>query len=865
LNGGLRELVELAGGDGGDPLSVGAPAAGRAALARRTRVRVEGTVQGVGFRPYVHRLAGRQGLAGFVLNDPHGVLLEVEGRTSAVEEFLARLGPEAPPLAAIERVLTEECEPHGDSGFAILDSPRGGVPDAPVTPDSATCPDCLRELLDPENRRYRYPFINCTNCGPRFTIVCGIPYDRPFTTMASFAMCARCQAEYEDPADRRFHAQPNACAQCGPSVSLLRADGERVPVGPAGDAVRVDGEQVPVGPARDAVRAAAEALRDGQIVAVKGIGGFHLACRADDEAAVAALRARKHREDRPFAVMVATVGAAGGLVRLGELERALLCGTERPIVLAQRLPHAPVAPSVAPGAPELGVMLPYSPLHHLLLADLAEGAPGAGGACAEMRGAGAADPPGGAACAATPRRPRREPTTLVMTSANVSDEPIAFRNEDAVARLRDIADLLLVHDRPIQTRTDDSVVRVVDAPTGPRKLAVRRSRGYVPAGLPLPDPAERPILACGAELKNTFCLAKGPRAWVSHHIGDLENYETLCAFTEGIEHFKRLFEVEPEVVVHDHHPEYLSSKYAADCDTEWLVGVQHHHAHLAACLAEHGEQGSAVGAIFDGTGYGLDGTVWGGELLLGDLAGFRRVGRLLPVRLPGGARAIREPWRMACAWLAAADEAEHEDCEHEPKIPLALRGRVEERAWRQVAQLARTGLQSPVTTSVGRLFDAVGALCGLRAQVTYEGQAAVELEAACDPAERGHYPISLSHDGELLTIDPRETIRALSADVEAGVALGAVASRFHAALSAATVEALVCVASSEGSDLVVLSGGVFQNRRLLEAVMAGLHEAGLRAITPERLPVGDGGISYGQAAVAARLMASSPGRGEPTE
>ncbi len=809
-------------------MSVGAPAAGRAALARRTRVRVEGTVQGVGFRPYVYRLAGRQGLTGFVLNDPHGVLIEVEGSTSAVEEFLARLGPEAPPLAAIERVLTEEREPHGDSGFAILDSPRGGAPDAPVTPDTATCPDCLRELLDPENRRYRYPFINCTNCGPRFTIVRGIPYDRPFTTMAGFAMCARCQAEYEDPADRRFHAQPNACAQCGPSVSLLRADGERVPVGPADDAVRADGELVQVGPARDAVRAAVEALRDGRIVAVKGVGGFHLACRADDEAAVAALRARKHREDRPFAVMVATVQAAGGLVRLGELERALLCGPERPIVLAPRLPYAAVAPSVAPGAQELGVMLPYSPLHHLLLADLGPD------------------------------------TTLVMTSANVSDEPIVYRDEDATARLRDIADLLLVHDRPIQTRTDDSVVRVVDAPTGPRKLVVRRSRGYVPAGLLLPDPAERPILACGAELKNTFCLARGPRAWVSHHIGDLENYETLCAFTEGIEHFKRLFEVEPEVVVHDHHPEYLSTKYAADCDTEWLVGVQHHHAHLAACLAEHGEQGSAVGAIFDGAGYGLDGTVWGGELLLGDLAGFRRVGMLLPVRLPGGARAIREPWRMACAWLAAADEAEaeHEECEYEPKIPLALRGRVDERAWRQVAQLVRTGLQSPVTTSVGRLFDAVGALCGLRAQVNYEGQAAIELEAACDPAERGHYPISLSHDGELITIDPCETIHAVCADVEAGVALGVVASRFHAALSAATVEALVCAASSESCELVVLSGGVFQNRRLLEAVTAGLHTAGLRAITPERLPVGDGGISYGQAAVAARLMVSSPARGE---
>jgi hydrogenase maturation protein HypF len=843
-------------------LSVGAPVAGRAALARRNRVRVEGTVQGVGFRPYVYRLAGRQGLAGFVLNDPQGVLIEVEGSPSAVEGFLAHLGPEAPPLAVVERVLTEECEPRGDSGFAILDSPRGGAIDAPVTPDSATCHDCLRELLDPSDRRYRYPFINCTNCGPRFTIVRGIPYDRPFTTMASFTMCAHCRAEYEDPADRRFHAQPNACPQCGPSVSLLRADGE----------------QAPVEPADDAVRAAAEALRDGRIVAVKGIGGFHLACRADEEAAVAALRARKHREDKPFALMLATVQAAGGLVRLGELERALLCSPERPIVLAPRLPNAAVAPSVAPGAPELGVMLPYSPLHHLLLADLAEGEPGVGVACAETPGVGTAraETPGvGVACAETPgvgtaraetpRRAQREPAALVMTSANTSDEPIAFRDKDALARLRDIADLLLVHDRPIQTRTDDSVVRVLEVPSGPRKLLLRRSRGYVPAALPLPDSAEHQILACGAELKNTFCLAKGPRAWVSHHIGDLENYETLCSFTEGIEHFKQLFEVEPEVVVHDYHPEYLSTKYAMDCDTEWPIGVQHHHAHLAACLAEHGEEGSAVGAIFDGTGYGLDGTVWGGELLLGDLEGFRRVGMLLPVRLPGGARAIREPWRMACAWLSAAEEgkSENEECAHEPEIPLALRGRVDERAWRQVAQLVRTGVQSPVSTSMGRLFDAVGALCGLRAQVNYEGQAAIELEAACDPTERGLYPISLLHDGELTVIDPRETIHVLGAEIEAGVAVGVVASRFHAALSAATVEALVHVASSEGRDLVVLSGGVFQNRRLLEAVMAGLHATGLRAITPERLPVGDGGISYGQAAVAARLMASSPGRGEP--
>jgi hydrogenase maturation protein HypF len=621
--------------------------------------------------------------------------------------------------------------------------------------------------------------------------------------MASFTMCARCRAEYEDPADRRFHAQPNACPECGPSVSLLRADGTSVDLA-----------------AGDPLSAAAEALSRGQIVAVKGIGGFHLACRADDESAVAALRARKHREDKPFALMVATADDARGLVRLGELESALLRGPERPIVLLPRRADAPVAPSVAPGVRELGVMLAYSPLHHLLFADLPEDA------------------------------------ALVMTSGNVCDEPIAFRDEDALTRLSPIADVLLLHNRPIQTRTDDSVLRVLEAPNSRRVLPLRRSRGYVPASLPLPHGAEHEILACGAELKNTFCLTKGTRAWVSHHIGDLENYETLCSFSEGIEHFKRLFAVEPEVVAHDLHPEYLSTKYAMDGETERLIGVQHHHAHLAACLAEHGEPGTAVGAIFDGTGYGLDGTVWGGELLVGDLEDFRRVGMLLPVRLPGGGRAIREPWRMACAWLSILGEGEHD--ERAPEVPRSLREAVNEAAWRQVAQLSRTGVQSPVTTSMGRLFDAVAALCGLRARVNYEGQAAIELEAACDPGERGSYPMSLLEDGEMTVIDPRETIEAVSADVDAGAAVGVVASRFHAALGAATVKALLSAASETGSELIVLSGGVFQNRRLLEAVMTDLDTAGVRVLVPERLPMGDGGISYGQAAVAARRITASP-------
>jgi hydrogenase maturation protein HypF len=759
------------------------------ATRRRARVRVEGTVQGVGFRPYVHRLAGELGLAGYVLNDSRGVLLEIEGSSDAVDGFLARLGQDAPPLAVLERLAVSDCEPTGDGGFEIRPSPHGEPADVPVTPDSATCEDCLRELHEPSDRRYRYPFINCTNCGPRFTIVRGVPYDRPLTTMAGFEMCSDCRAEYENPGDRRFHAQPNACPKCGPSLSLLAADGRLV--------ARADA----------ALAAAIDALRGGKVVAIKGIGGYHLACRADDEEAVGALRARKHREDKPFALMV---GEAEHFVDLGDAERRLLSGPQRPIVLAPRRAGAPVADSVAPRALELGVMLPYSPLHHLLLLDFAVGA-------------------------------------LVMTSGNVSDEPIAYRDKDAVERLGGIADLLLVHNRPIETRTDDSVVRMVAGFREQQPLFVRRSRGYVPAGLMLPGGTPRPVLACGAELKNTFCLARGNRAWVGHHIGDLENYETLESFTQGIEHFERLFGVGPEAVAHDLHPEYLSTKYALERDGVELIGVQHHHAHLAACLAEHGERGTAVGAIFDGSGYGTDGTLWGGELLVGDVGDFRRAGHLRAIRLPGGERAIREPWRVACSWLAATDAAP----------TRILRELVPERPWAQVAGLVQSGAASPMTTSMGRLFDAVAALCGLRTVVNYEGQAAIELEAACDPQERGRYPVELKSVDGMLVIDPRQVIGAVCADVAAGVSTGVVASRFHAAIASATVDACSSLAEVNGTEIVVLSGGVFLNRRLLERVCAGLGARGLRVLTPERLPIGDGGISYGQAAVAARRMAAA--------
>ncbi|HKG17759.1 MAG TPA: carbamoyltransferase HypF [Solirubrobacteraceae bacterium] len=770
-------------------------AAARTASGRRRRVRarVEGTVQGVGFRPHVYRLATRLGVSGYVLNDASGVLVEAEGEAPVVEGFLAGLAAEAPALARIERVRAREMAPTGEPGFSIRPSPAGGEPRAPVTADSATCDECLAELHDPRDRRFRYPFINCTDCGPRFTIVRGVPYDRPLTTMAGFAMCAACRAEYEDPGDRRFHAQPNACPECGPRARLVDSAGR------AAEAAE----------ARDAVEAAGRALRAGAILAVKGIGGFHLACRADDEAAVAALRARKHREDKPFALMAADLEAAERLVDASPEDVRLLVSPRRPIVLAARGPDAPVAPSVAPRSPDLGVMLPYSPLHHLLLADAAY--------------------------------------NLVMTSGNVSDEPIAYRDAEAMERLAGIADLLLVHDRPIQTRTDDSVLRTVTV--GPRRpLVLRRSRGHVPDSVPLPVAARRPILACGAELKNTFCLVKGERAWVGHHIGDLRNYETLRSFAEGVEHFERLFAVAPEVVAHDLHPEYLSTKYAFDRDGLEPVGVQHHHAHLAACLAEHGETGQAVGAIYDGTGLGTDGAVWGGELLWGGLKDFRRQGSLLAVRLPGGDAAVRQPWRMACAWLVAAGD-------EDPRPPAALAGAVDPEAWAKVAALARTGLSSPPTTSMGRLFDAVAALCGLRAEVNYEGQAAIELEAACGPFEQVAYPLPVLEKEGGLVLDARPTIRALVDELSRDVSVPAAAARFHNAVATATAAACRLICRWRRTPTVVLSGGVFQNRRLLEATVARLAESGLRALVPELLPPNDGGIAYGQAAVAAARLA----------
>jgi hydrogenase maturation protein HypF len=753
-----------------------------AAPLRRVRATIEGTVQGVGFRPHVFRLCEALELAGYVGNDERGVVLEVEGGPGAVDELLERLVTEAPPLAIVERVVHQELAPCAQRGFRIVASHASGPPTAAVSPDVATCAACLTELWDPADRRYRYPFVNCTNCGPRFTIVRGIPYDRARTTMAGFVMCAACRREYEDPRDRRYHAQPIACPACGPKASLV------------GPGICREG---------DAVAAAGALLRGGAIVAVKGLGGYHLACRADDEDAVATLRARKHREDKPFALLARDHPAAGRLVELGQRELDLLSGPARPIVLARRRAEAAVAAAVAPGAPELGVMLPYTPLHHLLAHD-------AGG-------------------------------PLVLTSGNVSDEPIAYEDDDALDRLDTIADAFLLHDRPIRTRTDDSVVRVVrGAP-----LLVRRSRGIVPARLALPIASAEAVLGCGAELKSTFCLADGHRAWVGHHIGDLTSFDTLQAYRDGISHYERLFAIEPSIVAHDLHPDYLSTRYALEREGVRPLAVQHHHAHLAACLAEHGETGPAVGAIYDGAGLGPDGTVWGGELMLGDLTGFERVGHLWPVRLPGGDRAAREPWRMACAWLVAVEGPA-------PPRPAALAGAVDAGAWAAVSRLAAGALDCARTSSVGRLFDAVAALCGVRDCVTYEGQAAIELEAlAAAAGERRPYPFMLVDEGTELLVDARCVIAAVHRDIAGGADPGVIAARFHAGLADVTASACVTAADHAGVDLVALAGGVWQNRLLLERTAAALERAGLRVLVPERLPPGDGAIAFGQVAIAA--------------
>jgi hydrogenase maturation protein HypF len=750
----------------------------------RTAIRVEGIVQGVGFRPCVYTLATGLGLSGFVGNDVDGVFVEVEGPQPAVAEFLRQLERDPPPLARVERVTTAAMTPTGETSFAIAPSGPDGPRRTLVPADTATCEDCLRELADPADRRFGYPFINCTNCGPRFTIVRDVPYDRPLTTMAPFAMCPRCAAEYHDPADRRFHAQPACCPACGPRLTLHDNAGTPLP--------------------GDPLARAAQLIGNGQILAVKGLGGYHLAADARDQAAVAALRARKHREDKPFAVLAADLTAARALGEVDRAATALLSGPARPIVLLPRRPGTQIAAATAPGNRYLGVMLPYTPLHHLLVRALA--------------------------------RP------MVLTSGNVSDEPIAYRDDDALARLGPIADAFLSHDRAIHIRTDDSVARTFRD----RPMPIRRSRGYVPEPVIVRAGFPRPVLACGAELKNTFCLAKDHHAFVSHHVGDLENAETLRSFTEGIEHFRRLFDVDPQVVAHDLHPEYLSTKYAMDLDLP-LHGVQHHHAHIASCLADNGADfwadgpatGPVIGIAFDGTGYGPDGTIWGGEFLVAGLAGFERGGHLAPVPMPGGAAAIRQPWRMAAAYLGADAPAD-----------LGVVDRNAAR-WPAVVAMGAKGVNAPLTSSAGRLFDAAAAILGVRDAINYESQAAVELEQLADPGEATAYRTGLQIGEGPFQACGADLLHAIVDDLTDRVPAPVIAARFHHGVAAMIESGCLHLRERHGLGTVALSGGVFQNMLLLHATVSRLEARGFTVLTHSRVPCNDGGISLGQAVIAA--------------
>jgi hydrogenase maturation protein HypF len=751
----------------------------------RRQLRVTGTVQGVGFRPFVYRLAVELGLAGWVANDSRGVTVEVEGPADDLDELQLRLMAEAPPLARIATVDVAPRTATGErDGFTIVDSRAEGAPAVAVSVDVATCDDCRAELLDPTDRRFRYPFVNCTNCGPRYTIILSIPYDRAATTMAVFPMCDDCRKEYEDPANRRFHAEPNACPVCGPHLRLVGPDGE------------MRGER------EAALEGAADALLAGQVVAVKGLGGYHLAVDATRPEAVAELRRRKARDDKPFALMVPDVEAARALCRLPPGAEEALTSPRRPIVLAPRQDTAAVDERVAPGLPELGLMLPYTPLHHLLLARVG--------------------------------RP------LVMTSGNLSDEPIAHDDADARERLGPMVDVLLTHDRAIHIRCDDSVVR---AGRKDRTQMVRRSRGYAPEPIPLVRPARRQVLAVGAELKNTVSVAKGHNVIASHHIGDLEHLAAYRSFLQAVDHLCHLTGVAPEVVAHDLHPEYLSTKFAVEGDVPTLA-VQHHHAHIASCLVEHGREAPVLGVAFDGLGMGTDGTVWGGEFLVADLHSFERVGHLRTVPLPGGNMAIREPWRMALSWAHAAMGPEAAE----------RYGRGADERWAAVlAMVERPG--TILTSSAGRLFDAVAALCGLRERVTYEAQAAIQLEAACAAVPVGEgqgWDVDVGQAGGLTVLDPSALVARVVAERDRQTPVPEIAAGFHDGLGRAVADTAVRLARGAGLDTVALSGGVFQNARLTEVVSGRLLAAGLSALVHEHLPPNDGGVSVGQAAIAAR-------------
>jgi len=753
-------------------------------------IHINGIVQGVGFRPFVYALAKRFGLTGWVRNTSAGVDIELDGARELLEDFVLALNKEIPPLARIDDLQVVWGNKNGFTFFEIVHSEAISGAFQPISPDVCICPDCLREVFDPGDRRYRYPFINCTNCGPRFTIIKDVPYDRHLTTMAQFQMCPDCAAEYTDPLDRRFHAQPVACPVCGPKIWLELSRGKMI-----------------ISEGDSALKQVRQLLTDGKIVAVKGLGGFHLACDAMNAGAVIELRRRKLRVDKPFALMMYDIETVEKHCFLDASERSLLESSARPVVLLRRKPESPIVPDIAPRQDTLGVMLPYTPLHFLLLEKAVD-----------------------------------FPEALVMTSGNLREEPIATSNDETRARLANLADAFLLHDRDIYIRCDDSVVRSYGKNVHP----IRRSRGYAPFPVRLPKEVP-PILAAGGELKNTFCITHGNYAFLSHHIGDMENYDTLRSFEQGVEHFERLFRVKPETLAYDLHPNYMTTRYAlarAERENLPVIGVQHHHAHIASCMVDHGLDGSRplIGIAFDGTGYGVDGAIWGGEFLVADYQDFQRPYHLAYFPLPGGDAAIKRPSRTALALLWVLG-VEWDDC-LAPVKDLSS----EERMALQV-QLERK-LNSPLTSSMGRLFDAAASLADVRQKVNYEAQAAIEFEALVDTQETGAYHFEIAQS----EIQVLPAVAGLVADVLAGVPASVISARFHHGVVNMIREVCSRIRAQTGLNEIALSGGVWQNMTLLALSLAGLHQDGFQVYIHHQVPTNDGGLALGQALIAAKKM-----------
>ncbi|HET7219683.1 MAG TPA: carbamoyltransferase HypF [Vicinamibacterales bacterium] len=748
-------------------------------------IEIRGIVQGVGFRPWVYRLATEEGLAGHVRNDATGVTIEAFGSLEALDAFTRRLETSLPPAARIREVRARVIPAESIASFSIVQSEERLERRVSIPPDLPTCPDCLSEIFDRANRRFRYPFTNCTNCGPRFTIARDVPYDRASTTMSTFRMCPDCRREYEDVSNRRFHAQPNACPVCGPRLTLLTADGARVEC-------------------EDPIALAAAALESGEIVAIKGLGGFHFACDATSSEAVQRLRARKRRDEKPFAVMVADLARADAFAALTVEEQRLLTSVERPIVLATRRDDCALAPEVAPRNPLVGLLLPYTPLHHLLVHDA--GLP------------------------------------LVMTSGNLSEEPLAYRNDEALQRLAGVADLFLVHDREIETRCDDSVARVIAS----RSVVIRRARGYVPRAIQVSPPFAAPVLACGGLLKNTFCIGIGGCAYLGPHIGDLGNLETLGSFEESVARMERFLRVVPEIVAYDLHPEYLSTEYALRRAEPLKIGAQHHHAHVVSAMAEHGLSGPVIGVAYDGTGYGTDGTAWGGEVMVATRDDFERVATLRPIPLAGADAAIHQPWRIALALVEDAFEGQGPI----EVLPLFTAIKPHDRA--VVQQMLDARFRSPLAHGAGRYFDGIGALVLERPESRYEGQIALEWNVIADPNDDEQYGFDVDTRVSPWSIDLRPMVRAVVGDVLARVPAPAISARFHNTMVSATAAVVRLAARSRGALPVVLTGGCFQNARLSERLARALSPQ-LQVYLHGEVPPGDGGLSLGQAVAAAAV------------